>query len=88
MPHPSPTARWLILAVALSSLPGCKNDCVSMCQQMAGWVDACGLDWESAFPDRDWESVEDCYDAHWDADADLEASCDTRSKEWESKECY
>lgn len=78
-----------MILVALATLAGgCGNDCVHMCQQMARWVDECGLDWEAAFPKRSWTSVEDCYDAHWDADPQLEASCADRAEEWSERECY
>jgi len=69
-------------------LTGCGNDCVDMCQQYARWVEACGTDWETTFPKRDWSSVEDCYDAHWDVDDDRRSSCASQAESWASKECY
>jgi len=79
--------RLLILALA-APLSSCGNDCVDMCQQYARWVEACGTDWETAFPKRDWSSVEDCYDTHWDADDARRNSCASQAESWAGKECY
>jgi hypothetical protein len=76
---------WLGLLV----LSACeRNACVEMCQAYKRWIDACGSSWEAAFPDRDWHSVEDCYDAQWDADTADQKACAKDAQRYEQDACY
>ncbi len=77
-----------LLVLCASLATSCGNDCVDMCQQIARWVDECGMDWEAAFPKRNWTSVEDCYDAHWDVDDKEQKTCSDDAQSWAERECY
>jgi hypothetical protein len=77
-------AMWVVLA-----LFGCeRNACVEMCQSYKRWIDECGSSWEAQFPDEDWHSVDDCYDAHWDAAASEQEECDANRRSYERRSCY
>jgi hypothetical protein len=69
-------------------LIGCTNPCVDMCQQIDAWLEECGTTWEVSFEDEGWESIDDCYDAHWEADKKAQRTCTRDAKEWAKKECY
>ena len=81
--HVLPVLVWLLALTA-----GCGNDCVDMCQQYARWVDECGSDWETAFPEEGWTSVQDCYDDHWNAPDSKKRRCADEATDWSTKACW
>jgi hypothetical protein len=76
------------LLPALLILAACKNDCVHMCQRMDRWVTECGYSWEATFEDEGWESIDDCYDDHWEAEDSAKKTCKQQAGQWDRKECY
>lgn len=78
----------LLALVTLIALTGCRNDCVDLCQQYEVWLDDCGYGWSTAFPDEEWQSIEDCYDTHWDADGGELDQCAQESHNAQDLSCY
>ena len=66
----------------------CQNECVHMCQRMDRWLNECGYSWEAKFEEEGWDSIDDCYDDHWEADDSAERSCTRKAKKWDRESCY
>jgi len=75
---------WLFLIL----LPACDNPCVDYCKELDAWLADCGTTWETEFEEKDWESVQDCFDHHWEADDGDRKNCGRRIKKLSDEECY
>jgi len=80
------TTPLLLLAIGFSS--ACESPCIHMCQQYERYLDRCGYGWSTVFRDRGWDSIEDCYDDHWEADEGKYPECQDEITDYEDKACY
>ena len=80
------TTAALLLGVCFAS--ACENPCIHMCQQYERYLDRCGYGWSTVFRDRGWDTIEDCYDDHWESEDDRYGECDQESHEYAERSCY
>ncbi|GEM_PF-1704406 len=73
--------------LALFVILSCDNSCIHLCQQYEAFLDRCGYGWASWFRAEGWESIEDCYDAHWEAEESQQATCETQAVDWSERGC-
>ena len=76
---------WIIWLAIFSA---CEEPCLDLCQQYEAWINRCGISWETAFPDDEWETIEDCYDAYEDAGESKSSSCADEADIVAEDECY
>ena len=74
----------------LALLWGClaSNDCLDLCQSYELHLEECGYGWSTRFEDEGWNSIEDCYDAHWEVSSETETWCEDESETMATATCY
>jgi len=75
--------------ITLALLSGCaENACIDLCQQYELFLDECGYGWSTVFADEGWVTLDDCYDAHWEADNAAQESCESDISDVRTMECF
>lgn len=59
-----------------------------MCQQYDHYLSECGYGWSTAFEDEGWTSIDDCYDAYWEASGEQQDWCAVQITETQERACY
>lgn len=75
-------------ALALAWGPGCGNTCIDLCKEYELYLHECGYGWSTAFEDKGWSSIDDCYDEYWSPTAEEEAWCAEQIDEYADRACY
>ena len=81
---------WLFIGglLVMPLLSGCGNSCLDMCQQYERYLERCGYGWTTAFRDRGWRTIEDCYDDYWESGSDEYGVCELEAREYADRSCY
>lgn len=75
------------MVIALLLAACAPNPCIEMCQEYKRWIEACGSTWEEAFPDQGWDSLEACYDDHWEAPPGKQNVCRKETRAYAELAC-
>jgi len=59
-----------------------------MCQSYEMYLEECGYGWSTAFSDEGWTTLDDCYNAHWSADAVAQETCNQVIEAGIDDECF
>lgn len=78
----------LLLGLLLPTTSGCANPCVEMCQQADEYLRRCAYGWSTTFEDEGYASVDDCYDAWWDATPEEQRWCAAEAEDYAAQSCY
>ena len=78
----------MVIGLILGWLVGCKGPCLDLCQQYEIYLEECGYGWSTAFEEQGWKTLDDCYDAHWEANQNQQMACQTTIAEYSEKSCY
>ena len=78
-----------LIITAFSLLTGCAdNSCIDLCKQYELYLDDCGYGWSTVFEDEGWITLDDCYNDHWEADANKKIECESEIPEIQTLECF
>ncbi len=73
----------LFLVSACSS-----NRCLDMCQEYEIFLEECGYGWSTVFAEEGWTTLDDCYNAHWEAEVSEQEVCNDVVEDYQTQACF
>jgi hypothetical protein len=81
--------RIALATLLLATLSACSsNSCLDLCQEYELYLEECGYGWSTAFAEEGWTTLDDCYNAHWEADSQEQSSCDQIIQDHAGQACF